>query len=732
MSEAHCHLRVIGARRADRLRCAAAAGGPTVVALCDRRLRGPYTGVDTVLTALLPEAHARWPELVEEHRAELLYGVPELAEVIGTVPQQLTSTGPFAHRTRRSGGRMIRCMSQGVVTFLLGYARRVAAEGGGPLRLVFEDIHAAEVTTQEFVALLLRRCDPEILQVVVCGRDELPDGELAGTLPRRARTLRVADTANAPAGTVPHDERGPEALVRAYVEADGSSDDPAEAAAYAAAYAADPERIRALHDRRADRLERNATWGTRVGALPYHRERGTDPGRRGRAALTEALRLCAEQDFSAAVVDLGLRGRAVTDPAADQQAFCEFTTQAAGALVPLGRLEESLALYFDLRKRYTDPVVHMTTSFAIAMLYTRFFSPRDHEAAIAWQNNAVALSALLRDPRERALHQVFNDNALAVIEMHRGNFHHGLSLIEAGIARLDGQPATEEWVVHRSRLLYNRARLLAALGRVDEAYTDLSTLVELDPYSTEYLGERARISRGRGDPAAALADYDTAIALSPPFPELYRDRGAARREAGDAEGALADFDLVLELEPDDLPARAHRAELLLDAGDLAGAERDVLAGLELRPDDARLLCLYGMVLLERGQVRQAERRLDAALAADPDYPPALVNRAAAHFRLGRPAAAAEVLTRALHSVGADPHVLLHRGMAHAAAQRAALALDDFDTALTLPGADLAEIHYQRGLCLLGLDQYDMGVADLQVCRRLGAHLDDIEELLASA
>ena len=76
------HLWIVGDRRADRLR-AAAEYGPGIVARCHRRLRGPYTGVDTVLHAVLPEAFARWPELVERHRVALLYGIPELAEVIG-------------------------------------------------------------------------------------------------------------------------------------------------------------------------------------------------------------------------------------------------------------------------------------------------------------------------------------------------------------------------------------------------------------------------------------------------------------------------------------------------------------------------------------------------------------------------------------------------------------------------------------------------------------------------
>ncbi|MET8288462.1 hypothetical protein ABZV80_24865 [Streptomyces sp. NPDC005132] len=70
------HLRIVGDRREDRLRAIAAHTGKALVVRCHQRLRGPYTGVDTVLRAVLPEAYRRWPDLVEDHRVALLYGMP--------------------------------------------------------------------------------------------------------------------------------------------------------------------------------------------------------------------------------------------------------------------------------------------------------------------------------------------------------------------------------------------------------------------------------------------------------------------------------------------------------------------------------------------------------------------------------------------------------------------------------------------------------------------------------
>ena len=85
------------------------------------------------------------------------------------------------------------------------------------------------------------------------------------------------------------------------------------------------------------------------------------------------------------------------------------------------------------------------------------------------------------------------------------------------------------------------------MGDTDAAFADFSTLIEMDPYYTDYLCERAKISRLAGDFAGALADYDRAVQLTPPFPELYYNRGTAKAALGDVAGALADFSFVLDI-----------------------------------------------------------------------------------------------------------------------------------------------------------------------------------------
>ncbi|MCQ4079404.1 hypothetical protein NGB36_01990 [Streptomyces sp. RB6PN25] len=164
--------------------------------------------------------------------------------------------------------------------------------------MAFDDVHAASPNTQEFLAILLRRADPSMVRMAV---GAAPGGtlsdELSAALAAHAEAVRAPDAQRPTPGHRSDDE-----LLRAYIESDGTSDDPAEYAAY---QAAEPARRQRLHDERAEELQRHADWGLRLGALPYRRERGSDPAGTGRATLRTTLEYCVAVGYSAATVDLG-------------------------------------------------------------------------------------------------------------------------------------------------------------------------------------------------------------------------------------------------------------------------------------------------------------------------------------------------------------------------------------------------------------------------------------------
>jgi tetratricopeptide (TPR) repeat protein len=680
----HHHLHIVGTRARDRQAWADQFLPGNVSGVCHRVLRGPYTGLDTVLTQILPDAQRRWPDLVEFHRLELLDGMPDLAGLVGPAPMTLASTAPFEERTRFFSGKMIRCMNQGIVTFLREYARRMRAAGMDLPPLFFDGLHEAESSMQEFVCLFLRRISPTLWPIAVGSSDVLPDS-LAPTL------ARYAEAVIAPS-LVEEVLASEEEMIATYFASDGTSDDPAVQTAYERL---DPAVRRRLHDQRAAEL---VGVDTARFALAFHHEHGSDPGGAGVVSILAACEFAIAAGFSQMVLELAVRGRALASAAGDAESYRKLSHLLISAMISTGQFEAAEVLCHELRHRGTSPVGHMIASYLLAMLNTRFKRPRDHETAVEWQNNAIVIARLLPDDHQRLVMTGFQENGMALIEMHRGNFVEALQLVEGAITRLDTNLDAEAWALHRSQLVFNKARLLAGMGRQDEAYQIYSELAELDPRYTDYLVMRARISHKRGDLAAAIADYDRAIELGPPFPELFHNRASAYAERGEFRLALADFDFVLDMEPDDVESLLSRAELLFGQDDVDRALTDVEHGLELMPHEPRLLCLRGAIRAAMDSHRLARRDFEAALRVDPNYPAALVNLAIACFEMSEPEPAAASLTKALELIGDDPDLLLNRGIAYAALGKFDLAIADYDRARALPDADLVQLDAHRASC----------------------------------
>ncbi|HET9894539.1 MAG TPA: tetratricopeptide repeat protein [Streptosporangiaceae bacterium] len=666
----------------------------TMEVSCHRLLRGPYTGLGAVLRGLVPEVSRRDPALVHRHSTEILAVAPDLAGIVGEAQGTLTSLAPYKEQTRLYPAARTRRIANGVVDFLLA----CAAPGQlGPLTLSFTRVDHADHTDQEFLAILVRRARPGQVKVSVSTDSGEVPAELAAALDRYARQVRLPELAPA---VRPGRDR--EALARAFVEADGTSSDPAEIAAYTET---EPRERAALHDARAAALRRQGEWSLRLGAIPYHAEHGSDPAQAGGAALCEALLHCFSLGFHHAVVDYGRRGRAVTDPAAQDEQYWVLSSKAATSLAALGRPDEAESIMKQLRSQSTRHDIHLVTSYSLAMMYTRHFprERRNHHLAKEYATNAIAIASLWPDLAERPFHVVFNENGLALIELHLGNLPEAIRLVTRGRERLDRELAPGTYLLHRSVLTHNRATVLAIAGRLDEALADFDRVIEMDPSYAEYYLDRATVKRRLGDAEGAMADYDAAITSMFGVWELHYNRGDLRAEQGDIEGAIADFERVLELEPDRLDARVNAVDLLIEAGRLAEAGAHVAEGLLRAPGDGQLLCGRGRLAIEAGDTTSALADFDRALAADGSLVAALAGRATLAYEAGDLDAAAQDLSRAIE-VSRDPDLLYNRGRVHAQARRWQAAIDDFGAALLLPGADQEELLARQAACHAELGQ----------------------------
>ncbi len=671
------HQWIKGARQAGCAQ-AAAACEPNLTVSCHRRLRGPYTGTGSLMRALVPAVHALDPDLVTRHASEILAVAPELEPLVGAAPETLTSIASPAERTRWYSRYRTRRIAHGIVDFLK------ASAGDKPLTLVFSAVDHADPTDLEFLSIALRRLDPGRVRLVVCSNGDLP--AIGDELTAYTKSQVAADApGSAGPGTADVEQ-----AAAAFVASDGTSDVPGLHEGY---LMADPALRERLHDERAAELTAQAQRSLGLGAIAYHREHGSAPAIEGRHAYEVAVDYCIGMAYYDAALELADRLAPLIDSDADPRAHYVVRTQMCQCLAPLERPAETEPIYYELLERSANPRWHMSISYALAMLYTRMYSPehKDHRRALALVNTAVAIASQLDDPDERVFHTVFMNNGKALVAMHLGNLPESLRLVNEGISRLDRELGPDKHRLHRSVLYYNRGQVLASLGRPDEALADFARVIEDDPHYPEYRFDRGNLFFKLGRYDEALADYAAADKLGPPFPELYYNRADVRAATGDLEGALNDFRYVLDLEPDYLEARVTLASLLLDAGDPEAAVAQARAGLAADPDEARLHCTLGLALLAIEDNQSARDAFDRALELDPTLSEAMVNRAIAAYELADYACAMADLDAALAADAGNPDLLLNRGLVHEAAGRPAEAAADYTLALQHDQADRAAL-----------------------------------------
>jgi tetratricopeptide (TPR) repeat protein len=692
MSTALQHAWITGGRQADRAATARElAQSPLLVPALDahRRRRGPYTAAGDLARTLVPAVLDCDPALARRYDIELLSAAPELAAVLPGSRETLTSMAIPAERTRYYARLRTRRIANGLIEFVTG------ALPAGPRTLIVTSAEHADRTDLEFLAAAVRRVDPARLRLLICSADAVLDDEvLLAELAAHAQpvTVLAGEVNEVPGATVPGEagvdgagvSEAPADWAWAHVQTECTSDDPRLTGAYDALTASQRAH---LHDRRAADLAARDEQSLRTGPVPYHLEHGTDP-LAGARALQAAQDYLVCMGFYEAAADCGYRGLALVGPATEPDLWWLLLVALGLELSVLSRTREALALYDQARLASVRPEVHMAAAYSTAMLYTRHNEPseRDEAAAKSWLNAAIATASLICDPSERAFQGAFYRNGLALVEVNLGDTATALRLVDGCIDSLDRLLAPGEHRLHRSVLKNNRARVYAALGRLDDALADYAIVIELDPNHAEHYLERGNILRRLGRTAEAAADYERAIALSPPFPEIYYNRGDLRLSEGDSGGALADFSYALELDPELTDAYVNRASIWLDEGDTAAALRDARAGLALEPGNAYLETVVGQVHSAAGDQAAAVAAYDRAITADPALQAAWGGRAAALFESGDPAGAIASLDRAL-DLGDDAALRFNRAVALEAAGRWADAAGDLRRAADLDPGD---------------------------------------------
>lgn len=394
-----------------------------------------------------------------------------------------------------------------------------------------------------------------------------------------------------------------------------------------------------------------------------------------------------DEGFHHAMAEAGLRALDTLEHDDDPERWWMVLHRTAGALEAIEREEEAHALYQLARRESTEPKHRATVACSLATLCVRHHDParRDADEALAWVNEAITITSLLPDRRERAFHLSFDLNTRALVEVRLRRFTRALHLVEEAI-ELAERDLRGEHPIHLLVLYGNRAQLRAMSGQVEEALADYTRAVDADPGYPDYYLDRGNLLHKLGRTAEALADYESAMRVSPPFPEPYYNRAEIRFADGDHEGALADLDYAIELDPDFAAAYVNRAGLLAALGEYGKARADVERGLSTDPRNPYLLSVLGQVEAAEGRDAEARAAYDSALDIQPDLASAWAGRGELAFSQGDHEAAVADLTQAV-KLTETAELLFNRAVALRACGRRAEAADDLTRAAELAPAD---------------------------------------------
>lgn len=237
------------------------------------------------------------------------------------------------------------------------------------------------------------------------------------------------------------------------------------------------------------------------------------------------------------------------------------------------------------------------------------------------------------------------------------------------------------------RFITYRARLLLAVGRVDQAMRDIETVLRVAPRDALALGLRAVVAVVHGDVAGALRDGRAAVDADPRSAVARIALSYAQQAAFDLDGALASAQEAVRLEPNNALAWARLSELHLSFRRLGESLTAAERASTLRPNVARAQTVLGFARLGQIRVPAAEQAFERAAMLDQADPLPRLGLGLARIRRGRLAEGRQQLEVA---AGLDPGNALVRsylGKALHEERREDQAAKELETAKTLDPND---------------------------------------------
>ena len=180
--------------------------------------------------------------------------------------------------------------------------------------------------------------------------------------------------------------------------------------------------------------------------------------------------------------------------------------------------------------------------------YTTVISPLPDETAeppdtdiLSWAHHHRGIAYLSGEPSDSAVDLAIEDFTEAI--QLKAQIIGTVTENPARTGRLKRELART--YVYRGAARYWRK------GEFDNAITDYTEAVELDPEYAEVYNYRGFAYLNNGDIDKAIADYTKAIGIDQELTEAHKDRAAAYLGNSDFDEAIKDYTKAIQLDPDD-------------------------------------------------------------------------------------------------------------------------------------------------------------------------------------
>lgn len=277
-------------------------------------------------------------------------------------------------------------------------------------------------------------------------------------------------------------------------------------------------------------------------------------------------------------------------------------------------------------------------------------------------------------------------------------------------------------VLDQSIIYFWRGSAYHFKGNIDDAISDYTKSVDLQPNYFEAYNDRGLAYLDRKDFDRALNDFNESLRLKPDNAETYNDRGVLYLQRGDFDLALNDFNESIDIEPNYISAYNNRGNAYLFKEDYDQALSNYEHVIKYKPDSG-IYYNRGLVYLNKRDYDRAINDFGQSISLEPDNFKAYRKRGLAYLNKNDPDRAIPDFDQSIKLESNNNEAFRNRGASYAKKSDYDRAIADFNQAINLSPDDV-RAYYNRGCVYRSKGDYDNAIADqTEVLKRDPKNID---------